>query len=119
VAVTLLLRSTNNSCNCENVSHWALAWTMRWKRQDLMNFDEASSVCTIGGIEIETACLAGKTPGLTEKGLSFLADQRPIPFTRQMHPSEKLAFKAFCNVVVFIRSLLNPGCGCFAYRGCD
>ena len=53
-----------------------------------MDFDGAGSVGSIGGAEIEAACLARETPGLTENGLSFLADQHPISFSRQMHSSE-------------------------------
>ena len=84
-----------------------------------MDFDEAGSVCTVSGAEIEAACLASETPGLSENGFSFLADQFPIPFTRPMHSREKPALEGFCDVIVVIRLLRNPSCGGLTNCGCD
>src|SRR5580704_2218799 len=89
------------------------------KRRDVMNFDEASCVCSIGGIEIEAACLASETPGLTQNGLSFLADQLPIPFTRPMQSREQSAFRRFGDVIVVIGWLRKPRCGGLANCRCD
>jgi hypothetical protein len=37
-----------------------------------MDFDEASSVCSVGGIEIEAACLGSEKIGLTRTASRFL-----------------------------------------------
>ena len=87
------------------------------KRQNVMNFDEAGSVRSIGGIEIEAACLASETPSLTQNGLAFLADQLPIPFTRPMHAGEKSAFERFGDVIVRYR--LGGGSAAAASRIAD
>jgi hypothetical protein len=89
---------------------------MKWR--DMVDLDESSFVCAVGGIEIEAACLASETPSLTENGLSFLADQRPVPFTSQVHSSQKPTFEGFCDVLVVIESLRNTRRDGLANRGC-
>ena len=72
-----------------------------------MNFDEPSSVCSVSGGEVEAARLASETPGLAENGFSFLADQHPISFSRQMHSGEKSAFEGFGDFIVVIGLLFT------------